>query len=173
MGLASKHISKQEEFAVFAVVYGYCTDWREAYATAMGSTVDKLKIDANLSSYVSHWKSSAKIATLYNKLRDEKAIKENELFKTWEKQRGDSVRKETKSEVPAIDYSDPANRRKLYNEVIAAATDDPKTQLDAAKMFEQIQRDDRQAASEQKQVRAYLPITCDSCPLYQRARKKL
>lgn len=72
-----------------------------------------------------------------------------------------------------IDYSDPRNRQRLYNEVIANSGDDYKTKLDAAKVFEQIQRDDREAAKAQKQSKIYLPLRCEQCILYQKQKKKL
>lgn len=64
-----------------------------------------------------------------------------------------------------VDYSDPANRKRLYNEVIRDASDDPKTRLDAAKVFEQIQRDDRQAAKDSQIQRFYTPLACRDCPI--------
>ena len=77
-----------------------------------------------------------------------------------------------KNDPDIVDYSDPKNRQRLYNEIIATAKDDPKTRLDAAKVFEQVQRDDREAAKAQKQSRVYLPLACHDCPLYNKARKK-
>ena len=71
-----------------------------------------------------------------------------------------------------VDYSNPDNRRKLYTAIINKSVDDPKTQLDAAKMFEQIQKDNREAAStHQKHVRYYLPLRCESCVLYRKAKE--
>lgn len=70
-----------------------------------------------------------------------------------------------------IDYSNPRLREQLYNEIIGKSND-PRIQLDAAKMFEQIQKDNREAAStHQKQVRYYLPLRCESCVLYRKAKE--
>jgi hypothetical protein len=72
---------------------------------------------------------------------------------------------------PQADYSNPRAREALYNSIISRSTDDPKTQLDAAKMFEQIQKDNREAAAtHQKHVRYYLPLRCESCVLYRKAK---
>ena len=71
-----------------------------------------------------------------------------------------------------IDYYDPANQRTQINRIIAESDDDPKTQLDAIKTIQQTQRDDKQAARDQKQVRSYLPLRCESCPLYAKAAAK-
>lgn len=129
----------------------------------------------HLDSCASHWFSSPPvqeyIRTRSLRMADDQA-KERE-----------AMRRELLSELHAdsgrsgagiIDYSDPLNREKLYNEVIARSADDPKTQLDAAKMFEQIQKDNREAAStRQRQSRVYLPLRCESCPLYQKASEEL
>ena len=72
----------------------------------------------------------------------------------------------------ALDYYDPENQKRQINRIIAEAADDPKTQLDAIKAIQQTQRDDRQAARDQKQVKTYLPMRCAACPLMMKARKK-
>lgn len=62
------------------------------------------------------------------------------------------------------DYSDPRNQTKLLNEIIKGS-DDNKEKIDALKLIMQGQKDDRDGARNQKQVRFYLPLTCDICPL--------
>jgi len=180
MALVNKKLTEREKAALILYVYGYCEDWRELYAIAVDTPHDKALRDINIAVYASRWKNTAKVREFLAQEKERREIwlgKERErIAKEYKESAADSVRIERQTEedeTKFIDYSDPANRRTLYNKVIAKSKDDPKTQLDAAKMFEQIQRDDRQAAAEQKQVRAYLPVTCDSCPLYQRARKKL
>ena len=86
----------------------------------------------------------------------------------------DSDRSENEPEkAPAkfVDYSDPANQRRKLNELVNKASD-PGEALDALKVIISGQRDDKQAAKERRQVAAYLPICCNDCPLYQKARKK-
>ena len=70
-----------------------------------------------------------------------------------------------------VDYSDPANQRNKLNELVNTA-DDPGDALDALKVIISGQRDDKQAAREGRQVRAYLPLLCYECPLYQAREKK-
>ena len=71
-----------------------------------------------------------------------------------------------------VDYADPANQRRKLNELVNTAKD-PGAALDALKVIISGQKDDRQAAREQKQVRAYLPQVCQDCPLYTKAAAKL
>ena len=72
-----------------------------------------------------------------------------------------------------IDYENPNAQKNLLNKIIRESQDDPKTQLDALKVIQAGQKDDRQAAKERKQVQFYLPLCCTDCILYQKARKKL
>ena len=65
-----------------------------------------------------------------------------------------------------IDYNDPQERKRAYNRIIQESADDPKTQLDALKVFEQLQRDDKQAAKDNQIQRFYTPLKCHSCPLW-------
>ena len=70
-----------------------------------------------------------------------------------------------------VDYSSPAAQRAKLNELINTASD-PGEALDALKVIIQGQRADREAAKEGRVNRVYLPLTCDSCPMYQKARKR-
>ena len=164
-----------------AVIYHIVTGepWTECYKIASRESFEKINNSKYLSRYSTSWKQSHKIqvyaeeiaAILDNKRKKEinEAI-EKEARKRGEESEHNQNRKKNDSDI--IDYSDPKNRQRLYNEIIATAKDDPKTRLDAAKVFEQVQRDDREAAKAQKQSRVYLPLTCYDCPLYNKARKK-
>jgi len=172
MALVNKKLTEREKAALILYVYGYCEDWRELYAIAVDTPHDKALRDINIAVYASRWKNTAKVREFLAQEKERREIwigKERERIANEVKQTAeDSVRNEPqpqKIKTDFIDYSDPANRKKLYNEVIAAAVDDPKTQLDAAKMFEQIQKDDKQAAREQQQQRYYVPKNCEECEI--------
>lgn len=134
------------------------------------SETDKLK---HLPSSATHFWQSPRIQDYLNErkaiiaARDERIRREgrDEALKGMERRPG--------PDTGGLDYSDPKNRKRLYNNIITQAQGDPKTQLDAAKMFENIQKDDREAARVQKQSRVYLPLSCHQCPLYLRAKEQL
>lgn len=171
MGLRSKLLTDQEKTAIVALVYGFIPNWREAYRIADGMSEAEALKNIHFSDYTSKWKQSAKVQIYLQTVINQKAVQENDLIKKYEKERGDNVRKDTKSEKSFLDYTDPANQRRKLNELINEASD-PGEALDALKVIISGQKDDRQAAREQKQVRAYLPITCQDCPLYQKAKKR-
>ena len=66
----------------------------------------------------------------------------------------------------SVDYTRPEAQRELLNSLINESND-PKDKLDAVKVIISSQKDDKQAAREQKQVRFYLAQRCYECPLYQ------
>ena len=70
-----------------------------------------------------------------------------------------------------IDYTNPENQTRKLNELINTASDAGEA-LDALKVIIQGQKADRDAAREQKTVRAYLPVMCSGCPLYEKAAAK-
>lgn len=164
---------------------GVVDDWTELYFIAE----DKSRKDAEsvqfVAASVSRWKNSDKIKKClseFTKLladreadartqgRDEERRKETERKGREENERTAS---ETGRTIAApVDYYDPANQRRQINRIISEAGDDPKTQLDAIKAIQQTQRDDKQAARDQKQVRSYLPLRCYECPLMIKARQK-
>ena len=181
MSLQGKTITEREKAALYYHIFGGLDGWRQLYRIADADTDGKKEIKY-LDIYISKWKNSDKVKDFIKTLQALKAgqlaeerIKGREEEREKETRPEDNERTEEKTETKIyknIDYSDPKNRQRLYNEVIARSKDDPKTQLDAAKMFEQIQKDDREAAKVQKQQRIYLPLTCYDCPLYNKRRKQ-
>lgn len=178
-------ITNREKAAVLLAAAGLVDDWTELYFIAE----DKSRKDAEsvqfVAASVSRWKNSDKIKKClaeYTKLladreadartegRDEERRKETERRRMEENER--TERETGKPFAANIDYYDPANQRTQINRIIAESDDDPKTQLDAIKTIQQTQRDDKQAARDQKQVRSYLPLRCESCPLYAKAAAK-
>lgn len=178
MSLQGKIITEREKAALYYHIFGGLDDWKQLYKIADADTDGKKEIKY-LEIYISKWKNSDKVKTFLSELQ---ALKAGQLAEERIKGREEEKNKAVESEhtetkpqkevVKIIDYSDPKNRQNLYNQIIADAKDDPKTRLDAAKVFEQVQRDDREAAKAQKQSRVYLPLSCFNCPLYQKANRK-
>lgn len=180
-------VTNRERAALAALVLGIVDDWRECYIIGADRSREDFERLASKNAPVSRWKKAARVVKAYEEIQKmiagrladarregyDKAVEELSR-QADEEQRNSGVNADGKTggRFALIDYSDPNNRKRLYNEVIRDAKSDPKTRLDAAKVFEQIQRDDKQAAREQKQVRAYLPLNCSDCPLYQKAREK-
>lgn len=179
---ATTQITTREKAAIFALAAGILPDWKTAYICADQKTEKEVLAIAGLVTMISRWRHSTKVQTYLEYCRrfisdrehDARERGKDELRNgiNIENEVKDSERAENETKNKVIDYSDPTARKTLYNQIIRRATDDPKTQLDAAKVLEQIQRDDRQAASEQRQVRAYLPLLCHDCPLYQNEKNK-
>lgn len=182
MPLLGKTLSDREKVALFYHVWGGCDDWTKLFFVADSAAYGQAEKDIKyLSDYVSKWKRSEKVKKYVDQLRAEKSVKEfkqreeikNELRE--EMTGGDSERKNgqpARRVAGFVDYTNPDNQRQKLNELINGASD-PGEALDALKVIIAGQRDDKQAAKEQRQVRAYLPQQCQECPLYQRARKKV
>ncbi|MBR5397644.1 MAG: hypothetical protein IK145_07325 [Bacteroidales bacterium] len=71
-----------------------------------------------------------------------------------------------------VDFSLPENQRAKLNELINGAVD-PHDALDAMKLMMSRQQDIAPDQAKKPQVRAYLPLTCSSCPLYMEKRNKI
>ena len=169
-----------------AILYQIATgaSWTDIYAIAYNGKEEDARSAKSPASTASKWKNSAKVMQFYTEQktliearRKEDAEKAaQEMMKGRERTTEESERTNSNQEgekAAKVDYNNPENRIKLYNNIIARSDNDPKTQLDAAKVLEQIQKDDRTAAKEQRQTRFYLPQTCDSCPFYaKKAGKK-
>lgn len=178
MGLINRTLTTREKAAIALHVFTGLDDWRLLYIIAQDESTQAEK-PKFLDAYASRWKNTDKIKQYIKTLQDEQATRDaiqREKGREEERKRreeGERTNGESQTrKIKEIDYGDPKNRRQLYNEVIANSGDDYKTKLDAAKVFEQIQKDDREAAKAQKQSRVYLPVVCNECPLYLKARRK-
>lgn len=173
MALLNNTLSEREKAALYYHLFTGCKDWREIYLIATDQPINEARKDVNLSAYSSRWKTSGKVQDFLAMERDKRAVweaRERERIEQDIKSAGESVRKDGKQKTGFVDYSNPENQRKKLNELVNSAND-PGEALDALKVIISGQKDDRQAAREQKQVRAYLPLTCQDCPLYQKVRK--
>lgn len=179
-----KKVTRRERAILYALAAGYVASWREAYTLAEQRPEDDEKVVNALNSTITRWRQHPEIVKAFEevqamlKVRDEKLIEEERS--KWEKGRGEekrpegieSTQAEPKKAPKYIDYSNPENQRKKLNELVNTAADSGEA-LDALKVIIQGQKADREAAKEQKTVRTYLPLTCDVCPLYEKAKKRL
>ena len=179
-------ITNREKAAILMKAAGIEDDWTELYLIAE----DKSRKDAEkikfIATVVSRWRNSDKVKKClaeYERLFADRAAEERQRATEEERRRqeekqktgGDSDQNAGKPGgkfAKGLDFYDPENQRRQINRIIQEASDDPRTQLDAIKAIQATQRDDKQAARDQKQMRAYLPIRCNACPLYEKARRK-
>lgn len=172
-----KAITDREKAAILAYKLGLIQDQRSAFIAAEDSTIKDAANRKSIDTLSSRWFKCEKIANfsayidrlLADRDADARQRGRDEAL-TMDKP-GESDRTDNQRRGP-VDFYDPANQKRQINRIIQEAKDDPKTQLDAIKAIQQTQRDDRQAARDQKQVQAFLPIRCNLCPLYLKKRQK-
>lgn len=182
MPIVNKKITGPEIAAIWYHVFSGSDNWREIYAMADGIK-DPEQIEKINRSTIYQWRNSEKVQKLIREAERAKfELIQAERAKGIEegkKEIIDSVHTNsaTSPDVPKygtskfVDYSDPRAQRDKLNQLVNTA-DDPGEALDALKVIISSQKADREAAKEGKVARAYLPETCDACPLYQKARKK-
>lgn len=180
MSRPREKITDREKAAILLHLYGGENDWKKLYLISRPGEIPSNPEDITyLPDYANKWKRMERIQEYLNEERDKQARNrlrlEDKIRQEVESTTspGESERKQNETKPEKVDYYDPAEQRKQINRIIQEASDDPKTQLDAIKAIQQTQRDDRQAARDQKQVQSYLPLRCNSCPLMEKARKKL
>lgn len=165
---------------------GIITDWTEIYLIAEDKSRKEAEKVEYLASSVSRWKNSDKIKNALTEanntitnlkaqaFQDGKEHGQKLANEEREKERAESERtneKQTKTIAKAVDYSDPKNQALKLNELVNQASD-PGEALDALKVIISSQKADREAAKERKTVQVFLPLTCDACPLKQKAEKR-
>lgn len=178
MAILNKKLTPPEIAAIYYHVFGGVKDWILLYAIA-----DGIKDPDNINrSTVYKWKNSAKIVDL---IRDLQRTKQDTIQRAIEaagmnadgtgSEKGGNNERAEKTRIlknsKYVDYSDPSAQRAKLNELVNTATE-PGEALDALKVIISGQRADRDAAKEGRTVRAYLPVSCHECPLYEKLRKK-
>ena len=157
-------------------VFGGVQDWKVLFSIADDAPIKSPgEVDGSL---VSRWKGTAKIQDLIEKVTREKILLLDRAEKNGAKKAMDEAGNSDRAEGGVnlknskfVDYSSPDAQRAKLNELVNTASD-PGEALDALKVIIQGQRADREAAREGRVNRVYLPLTCDSCPMYQKARKR-
>lgn len=177
---ATTPITDREKAAILALKIGLIQDAKTAYIVAEDKARKDVPQNA-LKSMISKWINSDKVKTFSDYVERLLADRDADARKRGREEERNGTRPEESKpaenersqhrQAKDVDYYDPANQRKQINRIIQEASDDPKTQLDAIKAIQQTQRDDRQAARDQRQVQAFLPLRCSVCPLMEKARK--
>lgn len=181
MAAPRKQPTQREKAALFALVCGVIDTWKDAYIIGAQRPEIEISRFSSLNSIVTRWKTRPEIQELYKELQEFHDAQRLQMMREGEersKREGEREREERREKVDnkpgkaaQIDYNDPKERRKAYNRIIAESQDDPKTQLDALKVIEGLQKDDRQAAKDAQIQRFYTPLKCQNCPLYTKAKK--
>lgn len=178
--MIKKDTTLREKTAIFALAAGYIKTWQQCYIAAYPDRENDAENLRSLPSIVSRWKSSPAIrneferAQKYMQNRDlDTKDKVRAIIQQEKGETGDNERtKGTPQKRAFVDFSRPENQTAKLNELVNTA-DDTGEALDALKVIIATQKADRDAAKEGRVVRAYLPISCTDCPLYERARKKV
>lgn len=188
MGRPIKKATDREKIAIFALVAGIIPDKKTAYTLSRDHDDNDPRELSAIASTATRWAQRDDIAKLYDEFtryfedrdaqqraigRDEERARlmhESNQDEPGQRARG-NVRTKGQENALFVDYSNPVNQSRKLNEIINKAGDAGEA-LDALKVIISTQRADRDAAKDNKVVRAYLPHNCHACPLYQSAREK-
>jgi hypothetical protein len=177
-----KDLTPKDKVAIKSLVFGIVLNWTDAYKIAYDGKQKDLEKIKYLPTIVSRWKRNPKIQDYYNEClylhKQEEERKRAEILQGFqddggkeEKGGADSVRTKRTS-AKMVDFSNPQNQMQKLNELVNSSDDVGET-LDALKVIISTQKADRESAREGKAVKAYLPMTCNDCPLYQRRKNRL
>lgn len=177
--MIKKDTTLRENAALFALAAGYIKTWRECYIAAYPTTEKDAENLRSLPSIVTRWKNVPAVSAEYERARkylqnrdlDTEDKVRAELRQEKEETGGNERAKSAPEKRAFVDFSRPENQTAKLNELVNTA-DDTGEALDALKVIIATQKADREAAKEGRVVRAYLPISCTDCPLYEHARGK-
>jgi hypothetical protein len=179
-------ITHRERVALFALAAGYIENWTDCYIAASQENEETTRRRGGLNTTVQRWKARTDIRDAFQAAKNNLFEHDEQIRRIYQSEldaRGDndnredgtggSVRTEERAtgKRRTVDYLNPENQAAKLNELVNRADSTGET-LDALKVIIATQKADRDAARDGKQVKCYVPISCDSCPLYEKARKK-
>lgn len=174
--LLSKTLTAAEKAALFWAIFEGERDWKVIYQAAAGMTEEEMNANKAtvMASYISRWKATSKVK---NEIQRLKLFKEN-YIKHIQQQAYEEGRRTAFLEAGAandeelmrkvkgqVDYTDPQMQKEKLNEIINSARDSGEA-LDALKVIISGQKNDQEAAKNNKVQRFYTPLQCRDCPLY-------
>lgn len=156
-----------------AIIYGivYNTDATQLLLWAIARDTDSINPESKKTS-ANLWYNSGPVVIFRNQFlaQYEKSIKEK-IDAALAIQKEQLIAKFGGIDPSDTDYTNPEAQRKLLNHLINTAGDG-KEKLDALKTIVSMQKDDREAAKDNKVQRFYMPLKCTQCPLHARAEKR-
>ncbi len=127
--------------------------------------------DATKKGYASRWFNSAPIVIFREQfLAQYEKVTQQKIDAALAVQKEQLMLKFGQIDPDEIDYTKPDAQKKLLNHIINSS-DEGKEKLDALKAVISMQKDDREAARDNKVQRFYMPLKCTECPLHARAEK--
>lgn len=166
-----KNLSEREQFAIRFAIFDESVGRAAIYRLSSSKSESELAALKDLPACATRWWFSARVQDYYNEqLSIYQKKKENERERI-EKEAINRIKatEEGSKEHGNVDYSDPRNQLRKLNTIVANS-DDVKDQLDALKLLISKQTEIAPAKKNGPQVRAYLPLSCNDCPLYLNAK---
>ena len=179
-------ITHRERVALFALAAGYIENWTDCYIVASQENEDTTRRRGGLNTTVQRWKNRTDIKDAFQAAKNNLFEHDEQTRRIYQAQlderkgddnghdgTGDNERTQTapKQKRGTIDYLNPENQAAKLNELVNRADSTGET-LDALKVIIATQKADRDAARDGRQVKCYVPMSCDICPLYEKAQKK-
>lgn len=173
--MAKNELTKREKAAIRLYVLSEGdVGIADLYAVAYDGDESAVSRIASLPSVASRWWRSQKVTEYFNeqkaafgarKEKERMRIESECLARTSGKNKDGQL-------VNFVDYSKPSNQMAKLNQLINTAQD-PDAQLDALKVVIARQQELAPEKRTPERVHAYLPLRCDSCPLYKKEKEKL
>jgi hypothetical protein len=165
-------VTRAEKAALYFHILERCDDWKELYKIAVGEKQYNTLAEKSKITTASRWKSSHRIQKAKEEIeRNLKALKAEIEQKA--RENGDQEQAETsKRERPTspdvdINFLDPDQFLQFANQQ-ANQINDEKERRAYLEMIAKLMNYKDKDEAEQEQIRAYLPIICDSCELRRR-----
>ena len=157
-----------------AIIYGLIYNPEATQYALWEMAVDYKSDDATdgtKKGYASRWYNSAPIVIFREQfLAQYEKVTQQKIDAALAVQKEQLMLKFGQIDPDEIDYTKPDAQKKLLNHIINSS-DEGKEKLDALKAVISMQKDDREAARDNKVQRFYMPLKCTECPLHARAEK--
>ena len=167
-------LTRAEKAALYFQIIERCDDWKQVYSIAIGEDRFNKLTDKTKNTNTSRWKVSHRIQKAREEIERNFNARDEDL-----KRKAVEAAANGETEGPAkkavsmssedINFLDPDQFLQFANQQANTITDE-KERRAYLEMIAKLMNYKDKDSEEQEQIKAYLPVNCESCELYRRCK---
>lgn len=164
-----ENIDKKTLAALYLYTFGGCNDWHELFKITLNTDKLKTLTPGTLQNYTSKWKKSYQVQTALKELEQIKKAQELEIIKKYEESNQEQTKPGETEKKDITNFLSLDEFLKYANEQANSITDE-KEKRAWVEMIGKYMNFKGSDEGETEQIKAYLPLQCYSCELYNRCK---
>ena len=164
-----ENLDKKTLAALYLYTFGGCDDWHELFKITINPEKLKTLTPGTLQTYTSKWKKSHEVQTALKELQQIKKAQELEIIDKYQNQEKETTKTVETKNRDITNFLSLDEFLKYANEQANTITDE-KERRAWVEMIGKYMNFKGSDEGETEQIKAYLPIQCYNCEIYNRCK---